>query len=62
MGRGSAVSLIAMLAMGTAVFESGRHSVNTGLGRGRGPNSALLEVRTLLSFEEAVLVLVRDVV
>lgn len=53
-----------MLAMGTAVFESGRHSVNTGFGRGRGrgPNSALLEVRMLLAFEEAVVVLVRDVV
>ena len=55
-----------MLAMVTAVFESGRHSVNTGFGRGRGrgrgPNSALLEVRMLLAFEEAVVVLVRDVV
>ena len=33
-----------------------------GLGRGRGPNSALLEVRVLLAIEEAVMVLVRDVV
>ena len=62
MGSDALVSLIAMVAMETAAFESGTLSVNTGLMRGRGPNPELLELRVLLAFDEAVIVLVRDVV
>lgn len=51
-----------MISMLAAVFESGRLSIKTGLRRGRGPNSTLLEVRVLLEIDEAVMVLVRDVV
>jgi len=49
---------MAIQVMGTVGFEIGRFSVNLRLGRGRGPNSTLLD---LLDTDEAVRVLLRDV-
>ena len=43
-------------------FESGRLNVKVGLGGGRGPNSVLLRVNVRLATDNAVWVLLRDVV
>jgi len=61
-GSKASVSWIAMAVVEIDGFESGRLSVKVSLGSGWGPNSALLRVNVLLATDDAVWVLLRDVV
>ena len=61
-GSKTSVSWIAMAVVEVDGFESGRLSVKVSLGSGWGANSALLRVNVLLATDDAVWVLLRDVV